>query len=88
MRDRAQLFSSHARPIGMLLIGLAVIGLVGRELFATWRDRLAQCAPDCQLGAPLFAHVGTAEAAVVAGVLLAAAVGPVVVRRRWGELDE
>ena len=54
MTDRAQLSSSHARPIAMFLIGLTVIGLVGREIVAAQRAALAQCAPDCQLGAPLF----------------------------------
>jgi len=87
MTDRAQLSSSHARPIAMFLIGLTVIGLVGREIVAAQRAALAECAPDCQLGAPLFAHVGTVEAVVVVGVLLVAAVVPVVVRRRWGERD-
>jgi len=68
--ERAQLSSSHARVVSMFLIGLAVIGLVGREIVATQRDRLAACAPDCQLGAPLFASVSRAELAVLGFVLL------------------
>ena len=87
MTDRAQMSSSHARWLSMLLIGVTVIGLVGREIVAAQRAALAECAPDCQLGAPLFAGVGLVEAVVVVGVLLVAAVVPVVVRRRWGERD-
>ena len=84
--DRGQV-PSDPFPIVTLSIGLGVAALVLGEVFATWRDRLAQCAPDCQLGAPLFANVGLVEAAVVVAVLLAAAVVPVLVRRRWGERD-
>ena len=91
--ERAQLSSSHARVVSMFLIGLAVIGLVGREIVATQRDRLAACAPDCQLGAPL--AIGPVDAALVAIPLLGIGLlswvlfaSGVVPRRIGGERDE
>jgi len=84
--ERAQV-ASDPFPIATLIIGLAVVGLVGREVVDAQRDALEQCAPGCELGAPLFGHVGPVEGAIVAGVLLAAAIVPLLVRRRWGEGD-
>jgi len=84
MTDRAQL----APPAGMpaFVVGVAVAVLVGREMLATWRDGLATCAPDCSLGAPLFAGVEW----VGASILLALLGGIVLsgVRGRRGERDE
>jgi len=69
------------------LIFVVVMTLVGREALAMGRDGLATCAPDCSLGAPLFTGVGHVEATIVVGVLLAAAIVPLLVRRRWGDSD-
>jgi len=67
--DRGQV-ASDPIPIVTLAIGGVVAALVGREIVATQRAALAQCAPDCQLGAPLFAHISFADAALVAIPLL------------------
>jgi len=92
MTGRAQLDGPGAFRIPATLVGLAVIGLVGREIVATQRDRLAACAPDCQLGAPL--AIGPVDAALVAIPLLGIGVlswvlfrSGVVPRRIGGERD-
>jgi len=85
MGERAQF--TTPRPVPAFFVGVAVAVLVGREMLATWRDELATCAPDCSVGAPLFTGVGHVEAAIVVGVLLAAAIVPLLVRRRWGDSD-
>jgi hypothetical protein len=86
MGERAQF--TTPRWVPPVVIGTAVLVVVADAVLEAQREAMTQCAPDCQLGAPLFAHVGAVEAVIVAAVLLAAAVGPVVVRRRWGERDE
>jgi hypothetical protein len=69
--ERAQFTTPQIVPA--TLVGLAVIGLVGREIVAAQRAAMSQCAPDCRLGAPLFAGVPWDVVAVfvVAALLLA-----------------
>lgn len=83
---RAQL-TYDPLPAG-LGIALVVVVLVGKEMWNAYRDGLEQCVPGCDLGAPLFAHVGNVEAAVVAGVLLVAAAVPLAIRLRVEGGDE
>jgi len=80
--ERAQFTTPRAVPAFFVAVAVAV--LVGREVLSAWRDGLAQCAPDCSLGAPLFTGVEW----VGAGILLALLGGIVLsgVRRR-GERD-
>jgi len=49
--ERAQFTTPRAVPA--FVVGVAVAGLVGREVLRAWRDGLAACAPDCSVGAPL-----------------------------------
>jgi hypothetical protein len=93
MTDRAQFTTPRVVPA--ILIGGTVVGLVGREIVAAQRAALAECAPDCHVGAPLFAPVGLVDAALVAIPLLGIVVlswvlfrSGIMPRRIGGERDE
>jgi len=83
--ERAQ-FTTPRWPL-VVAVTVGVVVVVADAVRDAQAEAMAQCAPDCSLGAPLFAHVGHVEAAIVAGVLLAAGVVPLLVRRRWGDSD-
>jgi len=66
--DRAQF--TTPRWVPPLVIGTGVLVVVADAALKAQREAMTQCAPGCQLGAPLFAHVGLVDAALVAIPLL------------------
>jgi hypothetical protein len=68
MTDRAQFTTPRWMPVVAVSIGVVLV--VADAVLEAQREAMTQCAPDCQGGAPLFAHVGLVDAALVAIPLL------------------
>jgi len=91
--ERAQF--TTPRWVPPLVIGTAVLVVVAEAVLDAQREAMTQCAPDCQLGGPVFAPGGLVDAALVVIPLLGIAflswllfTSGVVPRRIGGERDE
>jgi len=51
--DRAQVAAGPFPLLALIVVGTVAV-LVGREIVRAQRQALAECAPGCELGAPLF----------------------------------
>lgn len=90
MSDRGQV-AADPFPIVTLVIGFVVAMLVGREVWSEQQSALEQCAPNCDLGGPIFAFPDSVKIAVVVGTLFVAGVMSIMIRRRatlGGDGDE